>query len=138
MVLHRWLSELVVIKWWLLAEEIGAQQDLCETSASGMQTHWVEVPCAFQDFLEEAVHCPYDDLVSRGDDWQCPNLQGGEEVQGIQEAREMHPAALLVMKLGSANYKLASSFLDIALCVCYGVALFVFCILCWLLLCASC
>ena len=58
MVLHRWLSELVVIKWWLLAEEICVQHDLCATSASGMQTNWVEEFCAFQDLLEEAVHCP--------------------------------------------------------------------------------
>ena len=59
-------------------------------------------------------------------------------MQEIQEAREIYPAVLFVMKFGSANYKVASLFLCIALCAVDGVAIFVFCFLCWLLVCVSC
>ena len=59
-------------------------------------------------------------------------------MQGIQEAREMYPAVLFVMNFGSANCKVASLFLFIALRDFEGVAKFVFCILCWLLMGSSC
>ena len=55
----------------------------------------------------------------------------------IQEAREMYPAVLLVVKFGSANLKWQVCFFVLP-CVVGGVAICVFCILCWLLLCASC
>ena len=62
-------------------------------------------------------------------------------MQELPEAREMYPAVLLVMKFGSANYKVASWFLCIALCVCLMVLLYLcsaFCVGCCCVLLVDC